>query len=181
MNNKINLIKYKILIIAIILSISLFIFNTPLYANSGLNRVHYRIDSGGSDIKNLRLKANYKLDEVNSADTEFTYDSKSINIEGAWLLNFWNKNNYNFDLKLILAQSLKGNSWGKGIGLSGNYTDQNYYFMDARYFIEKDNKFVIEGGLALPLVSSSKLSVGLGNSYWSSSDYTLSVGLLMEM
>ncbi|MFW5998614.1 MAG: hypothetical protein ACOC1O_03770 [bacterium] len=182
-----DLFKTNNKIVMIIFFIFIIIFSYTgknIDAYNGLDHVHYRIGSGGSEIKNLKLKANYSLDEINSADIEFIYDSQNINLEGGWLINFWDKNNYNLNLKLALARGLNTYSWGKGIGITANYlSNENLYYLDTRYFLEKNNKLVIEGGIALPLVSSSRLSLGIGNSYWSDdeSDYILNLGLLVKM
>ena len=172
---------YKIY--GIIILSFLVIISTPMKieASPELEYVHYKVGSGGSKINNLKLQANYSIDPVNNMDLEFLYNGDDINLEAAWALNFLNQKDSKLNLKLVLAKGLNNDSFGKGIGISGTYNGKNVYFMDTKYFLEDDNKFVFEGGIALPLVTSSKLSLSLGNSYWHPSDYILNLGILVNM
>ena len=151
--------------------------NTPQ-----LDYIHYQISGGGSNIENINLLANYDLNHINSFDLFFIYDSNNINFEGSWLLNFYRNNSFAINLELALALGINQSSSGRGFGISsqGSYKDLENYYAEIKYYFNKENPWVMKAGITLPLISSSELTLGISNSYWSS-DYLLNLGIRVDL
>ncbi len=169
--------------ILIVFLFFLLIFSTTAEAIQPVfNHIHYKVSGDGSSIRNIQLISNYRIDSINNFDLLFIYDGANINVGGSWLINFMRQNDFDFNIDLNLATNFNRSSLGKGIGFSiegGSFGDAQI-FAGASYFFDRNGKWIMEGGMYLPLISSGQLSLSLGNNYWQPSDYMLSIGLRMS-
>ena len=168
----------------IVIMLCLIIFcSFNVKAEPELNHIHYSLSGGDTDIESIKLIANYQFDQTNGSDLHLSYGDNDLKLEGYWVLNFYNENNSKLNLELGLANCINGNKFGKAIGFSyeGVYLNQNNYFLNCKYFIEKDSKLILNGGLSVPLVPSTRLTLGMGNSYWSQSKYLFNLGIKVDL
>ncbi|MFW5984705.1 MAG: hypothetical protein ACOCQ1_00365 [Halanaerobiaceae bacterium] len=153
--------------------------------------VHYLIgsdgrESNGGPIKNLQIKTTYQLDYINSLGVGGVYnsDDNRINLHGKWAVDFLQLEDYDFNLNLNLVTNFEssGNTLvpGFGMGIKQDVKSGINLFARADYYITERNNWVYEGGISLPLISKSKLTISLGNNYWQRSGRPmLTLGLLM--
>ncbi len=167
----------KVMILLLLFGMIFSFSSIETRAASGMNYIHYMISGGGTGINDLKLYTNYQLDHINRANLLLYYDIENFNIEASWELNFWQGGSDELSLLLSLASNRRDDYLGKAIGVTGegNFTGENNYYFDLKYYFG-NQKLVSQAGLTIPIIYDSRLTLGLGNSYWDDR-YLLNLGV----
>ncbi len=163
--------------------IILFIFAIPVMAQYSVDTIYYGISGNIDEVESLKLKIEHNLDTINTLGLAFIHDGKGINLEGSWEINFLKRSYYDINLNFLIPVVLDKMKTGKGIGFSGEgiYLNQNRYYWNVNYFLDRDvNQWVYEGGITLPMTVNTYLTLGIGNTYWDT-DRSFKIGIKVDM
>lgn len=164
----------------------LFLIQTASALEPSFEGVHYSFSSDGEEIKNLMINTQYNIDYINDAELKFVYlsDEHQINAGGVWKINFIQENEYDLSLDLVLNTDFSnpGSTLGAGMGLGfeSQLQGDTNFFARSSYFLTGQEGLTVEGGITLPVISSHRLSISLGNNYWQRSAPLLSIGFIMK-
>lgn len=141
--------------------------------------IHYIVSGDFNDVEFLKMSLDNYLDDINTVAYKLIYDGDDFNLEGNWTIKFLKKKKYNIGLDFSFPLELDDMKMGKGIGLSANsyYLNQNKLYLDIDYFFDRDDRWVYEGGVIIPLSTVLDLTLGVGNSYWETDSNCLNIGL----
>ncbi len=173
----------KLTAIILILFFVLF-FASPAQAWSPrLERADYIISSSFSEIESLQLKLNISFDPFNELDTLFHYDGQNFNLQGTWLLNFWQRQDLTTQLRLSAATDFQEPALAPSLGLGGEFSlgERSYLLYSLDFFLlEASSRLVYRGGFGIPLAGNSGFTLTVGNSYWNRTSPNFALGIRVQ-
>ncbi len=174
----------KRLTVIILIFFLVLLFASPVQAWSPrLERADYIISSSFSEIESLQLILNISFDALNEFNSLFHYDGRNFNLQGTWLLNFWQRRDLTTQLRLSAATDFQQPSLAPSLGLGGEFSlgERSYLLYSLDYYLLEDsNSLVYRGGFGLPLVGNSGLTFTVGNSYWSRTGPKFALGIRVQ-
>ncbi len=174
----------KRITVIVLIFFLVLLFTSPLQAWSPrLERADYIISSSFSEIESLQLMLNISFDALNEFNSLFHYDGRNFNLQGTWLLNFWQRQNRTMQLRLSAATDFQQPSLAPSLGLGGEFSlgERSYLLYSLDYYLLEDsNSLVYRGGFGLPLVGNSGLTFTVGNSYWSRTGPKFALGIRVQ-
>lgn len=161
-----------------------FFFSSPIQGwTPRLERADYIINSSFSEIESLQLKLNMSFDAFNELDSLFHYDGQNFNFQGIWLLNFWQRQGLNTQLRLSAATDFQQPALAPSLGVGGELSlgERSFllYSLDF-YLLEASHRLVYRGGFGIPLAGNSGFTFTLGNSYWSRTSPNFALGIRVQ-
>ncbi|MFW5855670.1 MAG: hypothetical protein ACOCVB_00205 [Bacillota bacterium] len=176
--------KYRIIVILSLLFI--FLITGLSQAAPVMDSVHYTLSGNVSEVNALKLDLDYHLDSINDVTARFTYHEQAIKVDGAWKINFLQRQDYDIDLRLVTAAPLNDFSFNPALGIGGSsdYLEHNDLYWEVDYYFQEEleeKKWVYQVGISLPVTSRGKISLGMGNSYWYHNDNMVNLGLKVDL